>query len=43
MDEMRRLRPFAEEREIDHISYRPAKDARRMIEAASRPGRACTP
>jgi hypothetical protein len=33
MAEMRRLRTFAEEREIDHISYRPAKDARRMIEA----------
>lgn len=31
--ESRRIRPFAEEREIDHISYRPAKDARRMIEA----------
>ena len=31
--ESRRIRPFAEEREIDHISYRPAKDARAMIEA----------
>jgi hypothetical protein len=40
MAEMRRLRPFAEEREIDHISYRPAKDARRMIEAGI-PARAC--
>jgi hypothetical protein len=40
MAEMRRLRPFAEDREIDHISYRPAKDARRMIEAGI-PAKAC--
>lgn len=31
--EVRRLRTFAEEREIDHISYRPVKDGARMITA----------
>jgi hypothetical protein len=40
MAEMRRLRDFAEAREIDHISYRPTKDARRMIEAGI-PAKAC--
>jgi hypothetical protein len=33
LSESRRLRTFAEEREIDHVSYRPAKDARAMIDA----------
>jgi hypothetical protein len=31
--EVRRLRDFAKDREIDHISYRPVKDGARMISA----------
>lgn len=31
--EVRRIRKFAEEREIDHISYRPVKDGAKMISA----------